>query len=263
MTSTLAIGCHRLPETVKYEASVAVHIEGEPRGSRGDYHVDEIAGLDLMLDGKPVGKLVKESVSAKALWSGPKASYRAQLDGKYSVTLAGLCGPTEVALEGPPPMWKNMSERELAKSITSRDGRLMIYLDAKIPEKKEVYVDWESARGTLTIGGTVIPPGTKKTVLAAGGCKSPPQVVFDGTPIGEIDLFAKAALITLQPNVCHVLQQVAYGSAKATRPPTFFPAKAVQSVSDIPDYALEFGPQSFKLSSKGTTITELVRARCR
>ena len=263
--ATVVIGkYHRLPETIQYEASVSVYVAGTQRGSGiGGYHVDEVDGFDLKLDGKPVGKLVKDTVSVKALWKGPKASYRAHLDGKYSVTVPGLCGPVEVALEGPPPIWKNMKESEVAKSIKSRDGHLMIYLDAKLPAKKEIYVDWENATGTLTIGGTTMERGKKKTLLAVDGCKGPPQVVFDGKPIGEIDLSAKAILVTLQPNVCHVLQEVGYGNAKATRAPTFFPPRPVQPVSEIPEYALEFGPSSFKLTGKGTTITELVRSRCR
>ena len=258
----LAGGCHRLPETIPYEASVSVKGGGNERSS-GGYHSEELAGFDLKLDGKPVAKLVKDSIFVKARWTGPKAGYRAHLDGKYSVTIPGLCGPVELALEGPPPLWKNMKEREVAKSIKSRDGRLFIYLDAKPPTKKEIYVDWGNASGPRTIGGTMLEPGKRKTLLAVDGCTSAPKVVFDGKPIGEIDLAAKAILITLQPNACHVLQQIGYGTAKATKPSVFFPATPVQAVNEIPDYALEFGPSSFKLTGKGTTITELVRSRCR
>jgi hypothetical protein len=259
----VALGCNRLPETVPYEAIVR-----ERKAANQDYRIGdrigELAGGDLKLDGKTVGQLADRGakVILNAQWSGPKAGFRAQLDGKYTVTTTGPCGTFDLPLEGPPPNWKAMDESGAAKALKS-SGRFSVFLDALMPPAHEIYVDWENSAGTLTIGTVKLEAGKKSNHLSFGGCKGPLAVMFNGKSLGDLDLTARGTLITLEPNVCHVFQQVGYGDRAANRPSVKFPAKPVVSVSEYPDYALEFGPSTINLSSKGTTITELVRSRCR
>lgn len=254
------VGCRRLPETIPYEARLS-----EKDGTPAIYRVTELVGSELQLDGKPLGKLEKENtVSVRTNWSGPKADVRKVLNGRYTVGGTGACGPFALALEGPPPFWKAMSDGELAKAM-SYDKKLPIFLSIKMPKTFRVLVDWGASRGTLRIGTSAVPSGTKSVDVIVESCASGPVVTLDGAPLGTIELSGKGALVTLEPNVCHVLAEVGYGDRPATKPATFFPAKGVVPLTELPVHFLESAPSSVSLygSSKGTTSSELLRARCR
>lgn len=254
------VGCRRLPDTIPYEARIS-----EKEGAAAVYRITELVGNDLQLDGKTVGKLEKENtVAVRTNWSGPKADVRKVMNGRFTVGGTGACGPVSLALEGPPPLWKAMSDSELAKAM-SYDKKLPIFLSTKMPKTFRVLVDWGAARGTLRIGTSTVAPGTKSVDVVMEGCTSDPTVTLDGAPLGTIDLSAKGALVTLEPNVCHVLAEVGYGDRPATKPSTFFPAKGVVALTELPIHFLESAPSTVSLygGSKGTRSSELLRARCR
>lgn len=254
-----ATGCRRLPETIPYQAIIV-----EKSGESGNYRITELVGAELALDGTKLGQIQQENtkVSVNVTWSGPKSELRSTLNGKYTVKATGPCGPFDLAAEGPPPNWKALTDGEIAKSIKDRKT-FSIYLDVKMPPKHAIYIDRGAATGTLRIGPTTIEPGKKIVDVVLGGCASAPTVTLDGAPIGALDLTARANLVTLEPNVCHVLADVAYGDKQTTRPATYYPAKSVVSIAERPGYVLESAPSSLKLRGGGTTTTELLRARCR
>ncbi len=254
------VGCHRLPDTIPYEARLS-----EKDGKPAVYRITELVGNELQLDGQPLGKLEKENtVSVRTNWSGPKADVRKVMNGRYTVGGTGACGPFALALEGPPPFWKAMSDRELAKAM-SHDKKLPIFLSIKMPKTFRVLVDWGASRGSLRIGTSAVAPGTKSIDVLIEGCTSGPTVTLDGAPLGTIELSGKGALVTLEPNVCHVLAEVGYGDRPATKPATFFPAKGVVPLAELPVHFLESAPSTVSLyaGAKGTTSSELLRARCR
>lgn len=256
-----AAGCRRLPETIPYEATVS------PEGSEpGVYRGKELVGAELRLDGKKVGILATPSttVYANGTWSGPKSELRKNLAGPYTVALDGPCGRFDLPAEGPPIMWKSMTDREVAKIIANNKS-FSIFLKVALPPLHSIYVDRGAATGELKIGPTVVPTDKKQLDLSLGGCKTSPTVTLDGAPIGVLDLRAKANLVTLEAGVCHVFAEVGYGNESATKPAKFFPAKAVVGLEEKPSYAIDPAPSTIKLyaGSKGTVTTELVRARCR
>ena len=257
-------GCRRLPDTIPYEAHI---LEAKQDPTEG-YRITELAGAELKLDGKAVGTIEArpgDKVAAYARWSGPKSSLRPTLNGSYSVTVHGPCGPVDVAAdEGPSPAWKEMSDSTVAKRI-DEDRFFTIFVKVALPARTDVYVDWGSASGVLKVGAVTIPPGTKTSKLALGGCKAAPEVTLDGRPLGTLDLSAKASLVTLEPDVCHVFEEVGYGDMKAKMPSKFLPAKGVVGLPERPGYVFESAPSTVKLyrGSTGTRATELVRASCR
>lgn len=257
-------GCRRLPETIPYEA----HILEAKQDALEGYRINELAGAELKLDGKVVGTIEarpNDKVVSYARWSGPKSSLRPALNGSYSVTINGPCGPFDVAAEeGPSPAWKEMSDSTVAKRI-DEDRFFTIFVKVALPARTEVYVDWGSATGTLKVGAVTIPPGTKTSKIALGGCSAPPTVSLDGRPLGVLDLSAKASLVTLEPDVCHVFEEVGYGDMKAKMPTKFLPAKGVVALPERPGYVFESAPSTVKLyrGSTGTRATELLRASCR
>jgi hypothetical protein len=91
---------------------------------------------------------------------------------------------------------------------------------------RKIYVDWGEAQGTQTIGSATIEPGRKITKLSFGGCRATRPVMFNGKSIGDIDFDAKATLITLEPGICHVVQEVGYGNEAATKAPVFLRPRA-------------------------------------
>lgn len=253
------MGCHRLPDVVPFEAHL-----GEEGNPAGVYRITELEGAELKLDGRPVGMFEKRSdrVTIYATWTSPKDKLRPTLNGKYTVTVPGACGPYDLPAEGPNALWREMSDSKLA-SIVDRDKNVPIYLHVRMPAEQEIYVDWgDSKSSTVLVGPVKIPVGQKKTKLTLEGCKAPPSVFVDGKAVGELDPKGKASLVNVDPSICHVLQEVGYGDQRALATPTFFPAKGVVPVASPPSYALEPAPSELKIRGKGTTTTELVRARC-
>jgi hypothetical protein len=177
--------------------------------------------------------------------------------------MQGACGRHELALEGPPASWKSMTDGEIAKQIAN-DQSVKIFLTAPIPTVQEVYVDRGSATGVVQIGAVRLQPGTKTAKVSLVGCTAPLQVLVDGQRVGELDLGARAYLITLEPNVCHVHQEVGYGDMRASKPVVYYPAKAVVALADVPTHVLESAPTMMKTyGGKGTVSSELVRTPCR
>lgn len=258
-----AVACHRLPDTIPYEAIVS---EKEKDPLTATYRITELSGSELFLDGKPLGKLKPGSakVSIEVEWSGPKAEVRKVMNGTFTIGVTGACGSATLPVEGPPANWKAMSDGQLAKAM-SYDKKLPVFLDVKMPKTFPVYVDWGNARGTLLVGTTKVPPGTNKVPVVVEGCKSGLSVTLDGAPLGTIDLSAKGALVTLEPGVCHAHEEVGYGNQQATKPTVYFPAKPVLPMAEVPSYFLESAPSSVNLyaGTKGTLTSELLRARCR
>lgn len=254
-------GCEKLPETVPYQANVL-----EKGGTSGIYREKELEGTELALDGRVLGKLKRDNTNIKVVldWSGPKADVRKVMTGTYTLALTGACGKVAHPVEGPPPLWREMSERKLAKAMKP-DNKVPVFLDVTMPKTFPVYIDWGKARGKLKIGAVDVAPGKTQVDVVTAGCTSSPAVTLDGATLGTIDLSAQGALVTLEPGVCHVHEEVGYGNQEATKPTVYFPAKSVLPLAALPTYFLESAPSSVNLyaGTKGTLMSELLRARCR
>lgn len=254
-------GCEKLPDTVPYQANVL-----EKDGTSGVYRVKELEGKELLLNGQVLGKLQRDSSNIKLVldWSGPKADNRKVMTGTYSLALRGACGKVDHPLAGPPPLWREMSERKLAKAMKP-DNKVPVFLDVTMPKTFPVYVDWGNARGTLKVGASEVELGKTSVDVVVAGCTSAPTVTLDGVALGTIDLSAKGALVTLEPGVCHVHEEVGYGNQQATKPSVYYPAQGVVALAALPAYFLKSAPSSLNLyaGSKGTVTSELLRARCR
>ena len=256
----LTIGCRRLPETVPYQASFINKSDKD-----GVYRLGEVVGTEITLDGHAVAKLAKTGTlrnDVTAKWSGPKAEVRANVNGRYGLSLLGPCGPFSLGAEGPSEIVKGKSDRELAKSIES-EGFLKLIFRIDLPARYVVYVDRGAVGGTLRIGPTVVESGKTTVPFFLGGCGKGPNVTLDGVNLGSLDLSANGALVSLDPNVCHVIADVTYGRGAAARPNRSLSAKAVVGLPESPDYVFERAPSTVTTTATGTTLTELVRVPCR
>jgi len=256
------VACAKLPDPVPYRANV----REKGGGSNGTYRINELDGAELALDGQVLGKLSKDSSKVHVVldWSGPRADVKKVMNGTYTLALTGACGPFSHPVDGTPPLWRKMSERELVKAM-GYEKKVPVFLELSMPKTFPVYIDWGKARGVLKIGAVTVEAGKANVAVVVEGCTAAPTVTLDGAPLGTIDLSAKGALVTLEPGVCHVHQQVGYGSQQATKPSVYFPAQAVLPLAELPPYFLQSAPSSLNLyaGSKGTVTSELLRARCR
>lgn len=135
-----------------------------------------------------------------------------------------------------------------------------------VPRRIAVFIDRGAKRnGTLKIGTFEVPAGTERVGVVVEGCSSNPTVTWNGAPIGSLDLGARWALVTTEPDVCHRVDDVAYGSTKKRRPPTRYPPKQVLVLQEEPTFFLKAAPSSTKLPTTldGVTYTQLVREECR
>lgn len=70
--------------------------------------------------------------------------------------------------------------------------------------------------------------------------------------------------MTLEPGVCHVVEEVLYGDAKGSgSPPQHLPAEPVVKLAGVPSHVLERAPETKTVGKYGgTSTTELLRAPC-
>jgi hypothetical protein len=253
------LGCKRLPESVPFTFELSGQYDPNAL-----YRIKELAGAELRLDGRVLGKFQLGSLNSRLelSWAGSKAELPGIISGKYTIPISGACGDLEHPVEGPPLYVRSRSENEHAKALKI-DNTLRIPLSVVEPKRQRIVVDWGSQRGTLRVGKTVVPQGTKRLDVIVEGCRTGPTVTLDGQPLGTPEFSEFPVLITTEPDVCHVIRDVDYGNAKSKNGPRRYDAHNVIALKEDPSFILENAPSSAKGYRGGLTMTELWRTNCR
>jgi hypothetical protein len=257
LLGSLVVACARLPEQVPWQVEFTVE----------SGRLLDVWGAEVLADGKPVATMGAENseVIAVARGTSPKAELRQLMNATFSLRIAGACGPVELPLGQISPDWRALSDRQVAQRIAD-DGRFPLILSRlQLPARHDLFVDRGGSAAVLEVGTVSIPREVKQKRLSLAGCAAKVPVTADGKLLGELDASAPGHLVTLEPGVCHVFEEVLYGSAKGTLGSQDLPADAVVTLPGAPDYFLERAPQSRTVSRQrqGAVHTELLRSNCR
>ncbi len=256
-----AFACHDPSNTITYR--VSLRETGAPSEISA---ITRLAGSELFLEGRSLGKLrVEDGKMAVALeWSGPKSEARQVAAGRFAVGTSGVCGAAKVPVDAPPDNLEATSDEALAKAV-SAGGTLPILLHVRMPRTLPLYIDWGHARGALAVGTEKVEPGTQRVDVVVEGCTSGPTVTLDGASLGALDVSTRGALVTVEPGVCHVLQDVAFGDPPVTKDAVHLPAKGVVPLTHLASHFLKPASSSpdFGKGPKGAFTSELVREPCR
>jgi hypothetical protein len=249
-------GCKSLPEEVPYQAQIMVEAHDEDR-------LKPLIGGDLLLDGEKVATIRegKHSFLATADWSGSKAKVRSVLAGTYALHLKGVCGEATVTAEGPNKVWRERSDSDLAEDV-EKDGYVPIYVKPDLPEPTHFIVAWGEGEHVVEVGVQKLKAGQEEQSFSLAGCNKPPAVKIDGKEIGKLELKKKVHVISVDPNRCHQLQEVAYGKANKVAAPIRFDDQ-LGTLDQVPIWIFKSAPSTLKLGSKGAVVKELVAVPCR
>lgn len=250
-------GCAKLPDQVPYRAMIM---------AEDNALLALLIGGELLLEGEVLGTIVASPDGGHVInvdWTGPKTEIDAVIAGNYAVRLAGACGELTLSAEGPPQVWREGSEHDRAKILES-DGKFPVYIDAQLPKRYDLLVDWGSGTHEVRVGERSLAQGEKQLPVFLEGCESGPKVMVDGKDVGALDPSAPVHLISADATRCHQIIEISFGDHSEALAAPIVTRSQVTPLEMLPYYLFERAPDVLTVPQgvEGTKVEELTAFDC-